>query len=199
MRSIFTCSTIILLVFTISCTQSGYPASDPDQENGEGLWAVIEIPAGTNKKIEIEKDSNTFKVDQRDGKDRVIAFLPYPANYGFIKNTLSDSAKGGDGDAIDVMVIAEHLKTGTELAIEPVAMLKLIDNGEEDFKVIAVPADEALNVLRTTSLDPQKSKDKAILDIFEKWFLNYDTDPAKVLGWADKEETLQYIKKNAKK
>ena len=199
MRSIFTCSTIILLVFAISCRQSGHTASDPDPENGLGLWAVVEIPAGTNKKIEIDKASNTFKVDQRDGKDRVIAFLPYPANYGFIRDTFSDPAKGGDGDAVDVLVIAEQLKTGTVIAIEPLAMLKLIDDGEEDFKILAVPADDRLNVLKVKDLTDDPKKEQAIKEIIEKWFLSYDTDPVKVLGWADRSATLEYIKSNQKK
>lgn len=171
------------------------PLTDPDGR----YQAVIEIPAGTNKKVEIDYESNSFVVDKRDGKDRVISFLPYPANYGFIAGTLSDKAEGGDGDAIDVFVIAEQLKTGTVISVEPVAMLKLIDDGEEDFKIIAVPTDAQMNILGTQAFDPENGRDKAILEIIEKWMLNYDTDPAKVLGWANKEETVQYIRKNLKR
>lgn len=163
------------------------------------FYAVVEIPAGTNKKVEIDKETEEFRVDQRDGKDRIISFLPYPANYGFIAGTLSDAAEGGDGDAVDVLVIAEQLKTGTVISVEPIAMLKLIDDGEEDFKVLAVPTDDRLNVLKLTDLKDDPKKEQAIKEIIEKWFLSYDSDPAKVIGWADKAETLQYIKNNQKK
>lgn len=160
------------------------------------MQAVIEIPAGTNKKIEIDKETQTFKTDQRDGRDRVIGFLSYPGNYGFIAGTLSDKSKGGDGDAVDVLVIGEAFNTGEVVAVVPVAMLKLIDNGEEDFKILAVPADQSLNVLKLQDLSEDPKKGEAIKKIVETWFLNYDTDPATVSGWATKEETLKYIEAN---
>lgn len=166
------------------------------QINIENFYAVIEIPAGTNKKIEIDKATGLFNVDQRDGKNRVISFLAYPANYGFIAGTLSDKSKGGDGDAIDALVIGEQIKTGTVISVEPVAMLKLIDNGEEDFKILAVPTDDRLNVLKLKDLKDDPKKEQAIKEIIEKWFLSYDTDPAQVIGWADKAETIKYINDN---
>ena len=66
---------------------------------GEYVQVVVEIPAGTNQKIEFDYKDGTFKVDQIDGKDRVIDFLPYPGNYGFVPGTLMDKERGGDGDA----------------------------------------------------------------------------------------------------
>lgn len=192
--------TILLCIITWLGCSTRETASDQDNELANSkFWAVVEIPAGTNKKVEIDKETDEFKVDQRDGKDRIISFLPYPANYGFIAGTLSDAAEGGDGDAVDVLVIAEQLKTGTVISVEPIAMLKLIDDGEEDFKVLAVPTDDRLNVLKSKDLKDDPKKEQAIKEIIEKWFLSYDSDPAKVIGWADKAETLQYIKNNQKK
>ncbi|MDA9133798.1 inorganic diphosphatase, partial [Gammaproteobacteria bacterium] len=54
------------------------------------LQMVVEIPAGTNKKIEYDKNINEFFIDKIDGVDRVINFLPYPGNYGFIPSTKMD-------------------------------------------------------------------------------------------------------------
>ena len=45
--------------------------------------------------------------------DRIVNFLPYPANYGFIPSTFMDKKKGGDGDALDILLISEHMVTGT--------------------------------------------------------------------------------------
>ena len=91
--------------------------------------AVIEIPAGTTKKIEYNKETLEFNVDQIDGKDRIIKFLPYIGNYGFIPSTLSDTAKGGDGDPLDIIVISETKSTGTILSVIPIAVIRIVDEG----------------------------------------------------------------------
>ena len=51
------------------------------------LNAVIEIPAGTVEKRQYDPATNTFPIDLRNGQPRLIRFLPYPANYGFIPGT----------------------------------------------------------------------------------------------------------------
>lgn len=190
---------VIFCWFSIGCESKTDFKSLPTFDETGKLNAVIEIPAGTNKKFEFDSKSLQFEVDQRDGKDRKIAFLPYPGNYGFVPSTLSDKKMGGDGDPIDIVVIAEHLPTGTVMPVIPITMLKLMDNGEEDFKVIAVPADKNLNVLGATSLQELEAKNPAVLEIIEKWFLSYDTEPASSLGWANEAETLTYIKANLKR
>ena len=189
----------IFAMINLGCNQTADMKSLPTRSSDGNYNAVIEIPAGTNRKIEYDTHSKAFKTDQRDGKDRIIGFLSYPANYGFIPSTLSDRKKGGDGDPVDILVICESQKTGTVLAINPIAMLKLMDNGEEDFKVLAVPADANLNPIGVTTLEALKSKHPAILEIIEKWFLSYDTEPASSLGWANGKETLNYIRNNTKK
>ena len=77
---------------------------------------VVEIPAGTNHKIEYDPSTDSFENDKKDGKDRVISFLPYPGNYGFIPSTLMNKDRGGDGDALDILVIGESEPTGTVLS-----------------------------------------------------------------------------------
>ena len=84
----------------------------------QGINVVVEIPAGTNHKIEYDKENKEFVVDQKNGKDRIIDFLPYPGNYGFIPSTYMDPAIGGDGDALDVLVIGESVPTGTVIPVK---------------------------------------------------------------------------------
>ncbi|MDQ8051897.1 MAG: inorganic diphosphatase [Pedobacter sp.] len=192
-------SIIVLFLFQMSCGGKKDYKSIPTFDANGKLNAVIEIPAGTNKKIEFDPDTKQFKTDQRDGRDRIIPFLPYPGNYGFVPSTLSDSQKGGDGDPVDIIVICETQPSGTVMPVIPITMLKLIDNDEEDFKVIAVPADQKLNALGITTLEELRAKKPAVLEIIEKWFLSYDTEPASSLGWASQKETLEYIRSNAKK
>lgn len=157
--------------------------------------AVIEIPAGTNRKIEFQTATGTFETDRRNGQDRIIRYLPYPANYGFIPRTLSAAGSGGDGDALDILVISEALQTGTIISVNPIALLQLNDNGEEDFKIIAVPADPLLNILGSCRPDDIRNME-SIRQIITTWFLHYDTDPAAVTGWGSKEDALRYIRNN---
>lgn len=158
--------------------------------------ALIEIPAGTNKKYEYSSDSDSFEIDKRDGQDRIIPYLPYFANYGYIPSTLSDASKGGDGDPVDIFVICESLKQGTLISIIPLATVKLIDDYEEDYKIIAVPADDKLNVLNVKTFEELKTKHPSIILIIETWLSNYDTDPLKINGWLDQNETEKYILEN---
>ena len=59
------------------------------------LNAVVEIPAGTSQKWEVDKISSQIEWEKRKGKYRVIDFLAYPGNYGFIPQTYQSVAMGG--------------------------------------------------------------------------------------------------------
>ena len=88
--------------------------------------AVIEIPEGSLNKYELGQDGSLFL-------DWVMP-IPFPTNYGSILNTL-----GGDGDMLDVMLITDNpLPVLCKVKIRPIGVLKMIDNNEEDYKVVAV-------------------------------------------------------------
>jgi inorganic pyrophosphatase len=159
-----------------------------------GVNAVIEIPAGTNRKIEYDEAANTFAPDERDGKERVIDFLPYPGNYGFIPGTHVDEQSGGDGDALDILVISEAIPTGSLVEAIPIALLRLRDEGQQDDKVIAIPADSSLQVIAPKDyLDFSLRYDGAKL-IIENWFLYYDgLGAANFEGWGDEKAARRAI------
>ncbi len=129
------------LLVLCNCTLSKNYYSLPTFTAETSINVVVEIPAGTNKKYEYNKTANDFLIDKENNKNRVIDFLPYPANYGFIPSTLSNTENGGDGDALDMLLISESLKIGTVIETVPIAILKLIDDGEKEYKIIAVPKD----------------------------------------------------------
>ncbi len=157
--------------------------------------AVVEIPAGTNKKYEYDETVNDFLVDKKNNKERIIDFLPYPANYGFIPSTLSNITMGGDGDALDILVISESLKTGSIIETIPIAILKLIDNSEMDYKIIAIPKDPNQRVIIATTYESLISNYSALIRIIELWFLNYNkTDISSIQGWGDEIDALNEIK-----
>lgn len=101
--------------------------SAPDE-----AYVVIEIPAGSITKYEINDDGFIF-VDRYQSMPVV-----YPANYGSLPSTL-----GGDGDPLDALVFSrEPIVPGAFIKVRPVGFLKMIDGGEEDEKIIAVPASD---------------------------------------------------------
>ncbi len=93
--------------------------------------AIIEIPAGSRNKYEIDKDKDKIKLD------RVLySSMSYPAEYGYIENTLAN-----DGDPLDILVLAsEKTFPGCIVPARVVGYLEVIDRGFGDQKVIAVTA-----------------------------------------------------------
>ncbi len=197
-RPIFFLLMSFVLIQSCGSTKDYYTL--PAQVSGESFNAVIEIPAGTNKKYEYDPIQRQFIVDMENDKERVIDFLPYPANYGFIPSTLSKSDTGGDGDALDVLVISETITTGTVLEIIPIAILKLIDDSKTDHKVIAVPQDKSKRIIRATTYAKLTKDYPELLEIVELWFLNYNPkDSSSVEGWGDEKDALKEIKKHENK
>ncbi|MCK5820516.1 MAG: inorganic diphosphatase [Bacteroidales bacterium] len=113
---------------------SGY---EPLMEDGK-IQAVVEIPAGTLDKWEVDKETGYLKWEIRDGKPRVVQYLGYPGNYGMIPRTLLSKESGGDGDPLDVIVLGQPVERGSIVKAQLIGVLKLLDGGEQDDKLIAV-------------------------------------------------------------
>ncbi len=155
--------------------------------------AVIEIPAGSTEKRQYDSATGTFPVDLRNGTPRVIRFLPYPANYGFIPGTRMRKEEGGDGDAVDVFVLCGALPSGAVLEVEPIGVIELLDAGERDDKLIAIPTDPAL---RNVDVDDLHELPAAARDILIAWLLNYDPeDGALLVGVKGKAEALATVQR----
>ncbi|SDR75094.1 inorganic pyrophosphatase [Formosa sp. Hel1_31_208] len=185
------------LLFILSCNSNVDYYHLPTFSSNKQINAIVEIPAGTNKKFEYNKTTHTFEIDQKNGLDRIVQFLPYIGNYGYIPSTYSDPKKGGDGDALDVLVLSESLPTGSVVEIIPIAMLKLIDDGELDYKIIAVPFNKADQVIKATNYKQFDEKHPQIKKIIELWFLNYNKDDeARIDGWANEKEAIKEINSN---
>lgn len=165
--------------------------------NKLGVTAVVEIPAGANHKIEYEPETNLFKNDKTaEGKERVINFLPYPANYGFIPSTIMSKEEGGDGDPMDVLIICESLPTGTVIPVKILAALVIKDAGELDTKLIAVPVEKEKQVLKVNDFQEFMINYDSVRRIIESWFLNYEgPGNSTLIGWRDDDFAISEIKK----
>lgn len=200
----YTCRLFIRLLLFASVLSACQPATveqEVDYESlpaltDQGINIVVEIPAGTNHKIEYQAQSRSFVTDQVQGSDRLIRFLPYPGNYGFIPSTFMDPERGGNGDALDVLLLSESHPTGTVIEAIPLGALRLKEEGEIDTKIIAVPADPGQRIIDTGNFrdfliqyDPAKR-------IIEEWFLNYKGLGAmELLGWEDETYAMDEIRR----
>ena len=189
--------TIVLLLTGCLTQQSSIDYGDFSTYSTDGhLQMIVEIPAGTNKKIEYDYDTNTFRPDVTNGVARVIDFLPYPGNYGFIPSTLMDQIRGGDGDALDILLISEHTPSGTVIEVEPIGVIVLSDNGENDTKIIAIPVEESLRVFDVNSYSQFPENYAPITEIIKLWFLNYKGEGImKFERWGDQNSARAIIQK----
>lgn len=168
----------------------------PTFSSGGHLNAVIEIPAGTNTKYEYDKQRLEFKPDLREGRTRRVDFLSYPLNYGFVPSTKMDKPRGGDGDPLDVLVLAEHLPTGTVIEVQPIGLLMLKDLGEWDNKVLAIPVDPAKRIIRATNWREFQQDYSAARHIIELFFMYYDgLGTMTLMGWGDESAAMEEVKK----
>jgi len=104
---------------------------DKARITAEKFTAVIEIPMGSRMKYELDKETGMLMLDRI-----LTTSMVYPANYGFIPLTKSE-----DGDPLDVLVIMnDPVVPLTLIECEPVGLVVMVDNGEMDEKILAVPA-----------------------------------------------------------
>jgi len=97
------------------------------------IFVVIEIPRGSRNKYEIDHDGGRVFLDRR-----LFTAMSYPADYGFVPDTLS-----GDGDPLDALVLLEDsVYPGVWVEARPVGVLYMRDEAGEDAKLICVPPKE---------------------------------------------------------
>ncbi|MGY8861086.1 MAG: inorganic diphosphatase [Pseudomonadales bacterium] len=129
----------------------------------EDIYVVIEIPANSSPvKYEIDKDADALFVDRF-----MASPMFYPANYGYINNTLAD-----DGDALDVLVVTPYpVIPGSVIRCRPVGVLNMTDEAGEDAKLLAVPHEkltQAYNDVQDISDLPE-----LLLNQIKEFFENY--------------------------
>lgn len=145
--------------------------------------AVIEIPKGSRNKYEYDHKLHRIKLD------RVLySSVYYPADYGFLEDTLSE-----DGDPLDVLVLTnEPTFPGCVVPARPIGILNMRDEKGIDHKILAVPVgDPRFNeVISLETLAPHWLKE------IENFFATYkelENKWSEVTGWSGLEETWQRI------
>ena len=151
------------------------------------IHVVVEIPTGTNGKWEVQKSSGHLKWEFKDDQPRIVEYLGYPGNYGMIPQTLLPKESGGDGDPLDVIVLGPAVPRGTILKARLIGVMKLLDGGEQDDKLIALMPDSPLGKIKSIAELDQKFN--GITHILDTWFSNYKgSGKMKSRGFADVDE-----------
>ena len=152
----------------------------------EAINVLIEIPKGSNIKYELDKESGAIFLDRI-----LYGSQFYPANYGFVPNTLAD-----DGDPIDVLVLSsEAVVPGCIIKSRIIGVFIMEDENGQDEKIVAVP---------TVKLDPKMAKINSLEDLPEvelsqikHFFETYkDLEPGKwvkVTGFEGREKAIELI------
>src|SRR5215510_1527363 len=105
----------------------------PGEKLPKEFNAIIEIPMGSSVKYELDKRTGLLKMD------RVLySAVYYPANYGFIPQTLAE-----DDDPLDVLVLCqEPVAPLTLVKARAIGLMTMIDTGKKDHKIIAVATED---------------------------------------------------------
>lgn len=149
---------------------------------------VVEIPQGSTHKIEWNRELAVMQLDRVEPQ-----LFAKPTNYGFIPQTLDE-----DGDELDALIITNHpLPTGIFLEARIIGVMKFIDDGEVDDKIVVVPADDRHNGNTIQSLNDLPNQ---LIKQIEFHFNHYKdlkkAGTTKVQSWGEVDEAKAVIRES---
>lgn len=148
--------------------------------------AVVEIPQDARAKYELDKETGLLRLDR-------VLFTPmhYPANYGFLPQTLC-----GDGDPLDILIYSQvTLVPMCLVQARPVGVIRLLDGGEEDDKIIAV-ADKDVSMNHVQALEDMPEYLVKELTIFFEDYKKLEGKTVEILGVDGKEAAWKAIEES---
>ena len=190
-------SRCLATVLLASCAGTDYltdfSATTPDGR----VHVVVEIPAGTNEKWEVDKANGALAWERHDGRGRVVQYLPYPANYGMVPRTRLPKSAGGDGDPLDVLLLGPGVPRGSVIAARLVGVLRCVDGGEQDDKLIAVAPGSPFAAVR--DLDELEARFPGVLTILETFLAHYKGGDRMVVRGRDGPEVARELLEAARR
>jgi len=160
----------------------------PGKKSPKIINVIIEIPKWSKNKYEIDKETGMIKLDRamKTAQD-------YPFDYGFVPQTYWE-----DGDALDVVVLTTYpLSPGILVEARPVGLMKMIDGGESDDKIISVPKDDP----RWDDVKNLKDVNQHTLKEIRHFFETYkfiENKKVEISGFGGKDKAEKAIEKGIK-
>ena len=142
--------------------------------------SVIEIPMGSSVKYELDKETGLLRLDRI-----LYSAVYYPANYGFIPQTLAE-----DDDPLDVLVLCqEPVAPLTLVNARAIGLMTMIDSGKKDHKILAV----AVNDPEYESFREAKELPAHRLSMLRRFFQDYKTLEGKAVDVDDFQEAASAL------
>lgn len=159
---------------------------DLEPGTAEEMTTIIEIPKGSKNKYEIDKKTGLIALD------RVMhTSQDYPFDYGFVPKTLCE-----DGDALDIVLLTTYpLHPGILVRVRPVGIMNMIDGGDSDVKIIAVPAEDP----RFAEIKDLPDVNKHTLKEIEHFFSTYkkiQNKTVEISGFEGKDKAIEAFGKS---
>ncbi|MFT4325923.1 MAG: inorganic diphosphatase [Candidatus Woesearchaeota archaeon] len=155
------------------------------KEAPHAINVILEIPKGSDVKYEMDKETGLIKLDRF-----LFSSIHYPGDYGFVPQTLWE-----DGDPLDIVVLTgRKLSPGVLAEVRPIAVLKMIDDGQSDDKVIAVyTGDPRYNEIK----DLQDIPKHIIMELthFFQTYKSLQGKETEIAGMLGKEEAIKSVEK----
>jgi len=149
------------------------------------LTMVVEIPKGSRNKYEMDHDTGVIFLDRM-----LFTATRYPADYGFIPDTLAE-----DGDPLDIMaLVSEPTFPGCRIRVRPVGVFLMEDQGHADHKVLSVPMADPLWP-DAENLDDIPAHILSEVEHFFQVYKELEKKKTAVIGWRTKEEALTVIER----
>lgn len=159
---------------------------DIDRKKVDEFNVIVECPKGSRVKYEVDKETGLVEFDR-------VLYSPmhYNTNYGFVPQTLWE-----DGDPLDVMVLSEEaLVPGCLVKCRPLGYLEMIDGGDSDIKVLAVPVKDP-RFEHMKSLDDVAPHMLKEISHFFKVYKDLQNKKVEVGEWIGIGDTIKSIQKS---
>ena len=150
----------------------------------EKFNAIIEISRGSSNKYEVDKETGMLMLDR-------VFYSPfyYPLDYGFLPQT-----HWHDGDPLDAMILVSHpILPGTIVEARPIGVVRMVDNGDKDEKIIAVATGDPRFAEYNDIGDLSEHVKKEITHFYES-YKHLEGKEVKVLSIDGKKEALDVIR-----
>lgn len=157
---------------------------------GQSVNLVIEIRRGERNKYEVDKDSGHLTLDRVNA-----TMLGYPSDYGYIPETLCE-----DGDPLDgLLIIDESVPHGVVVPVRPIGVLYMVDEGENDEKLICV-AEKDVTKDHIREVEDLGENFKPVIEHFythyKVWKNGWKGVKISFNGWGDSEAALKVLQES---
>ncbi len=155
----------------------------------EEFYVVIEIPKGSRNKYEYDEEHGVIMLDRVN-----FTAMAHPYDYGFVPGTRSE-----DGDHLDAFVLLDNSAfPGAVVLARPIGVLFMIDDGQKDEKIIAVPAKDIRyeHITDISQLTPHLPKE---IQHFFEHYKDLQNKKVEISGWGDRDEAIKVLQNSLEK